>query len=369
MKYILLMRHGEHEAAGPSDSPIRRLTNKGKSETAEVAGRLASVIAELSTSERNRIAIASIWTATTEEVRKTEEVVRKELKGHLPCETEPKEAFDPTEFGPYENTGAHTHLSRALKELASTLSGGNAILAIGHQPLLGWLAGELTARRMPAFIRKGTERAIPIARSELICIAFEDGKDKKLSRGHLRWVLSPHSQEAIDDLKEKIKSKMDIAKVLSVFITTALTLLLGLLVDQDKVNYTGEHMWAIYVSAGLFFVSVALYMATMYAYDRLLMPIRFWGQTPPPKDTRKRPKWLVWRPPSSALWVLYQNMIRVWRYLFTGATYSVILGLLFLAYGVFKVRNPLIFFGFALLGLIFFMIYHKYFGPRLGTED
>ena len=50
-KYILLMRHGEHEAAGPSDRPIRRLTDRGKKETAEVAERLVSVIKELGKSK------------------------------------------------------------------------------------------------------------------------------------------------------------------------------------------------------------------------------------------------------------------------------------------------------------------------------
>ena len=135
------------------------------------------------------------------------------------------------------------------------------------------------------------------------------------------------------------------------------------------MDYIGANMWSIYVSAGLFFVAVALYLATLYAYDRMLMPIRFWGQTPPPENIRNRPKWLVWRPPSSALWVLYQNMMRVWRYLFSAATAAVILGLLFLAFGVFKVGNAPLFFGIAFLGLILFLLYLKHFGPRLGAED
>lgn len=375
-KYILLMRHGEHEAAGPSDRPIRRLTDRGKKETAEVAEHLGSVIKELGKSEQDRISIGAVWCATTEEAQKTEKVVQKTLNGQVVCEAEDRPDLNPDEFGAYENTGASIKISRELKKRAIGLADDyNAILVVGHQPLLGWLAGELIVRRMKSLIRKGLSTifpsagAIPIARSELICIAFGGKTNKKLTHGRLRWVLSPYDPEAIDEIKEKIRSKMDIAKVLSVFITTALTILLGLLVDQEKVDYIGNHLWSIYVSAGLFFAAVALYLATLYAYDRMLMPIRFWGQTPPPENIRNRPKWLVWRPPSSPLWVLYQNMMRVWRYLFSTATVAVILGLLFLAFGVFKICNPLLFFSIALLGLILLLLYLKHFGPRLGAED
>jgi hypothetical protein len=62
-------------------------------------------------------------------------------------------------------------------------------------------------------------------------------------------------------------------------------------------------------------------------------------------------------------------MKRIWRYLFTGATYAVLLGLIFLAYAVFKPTQPFVFIGIVALGLLFFWLYYRHFGPKLGTED
>ena len=235
----------------------------------------------------------------------------------------------------------------------------NTVLVFGHQPLLGWIAHELTGK------------ALPIARSEILCIAIEDKNLTKPRRGYLRWAISPTDDEVIKDLKDKIKSKMDTAKLLGGFITAVLGFLLASLVDKNKMDYLAGYEWALYVSAALFFAAVGLYLTTMYAYDRLLMPRRFWGATPPPEDSAKRPKWLVWRPPSSAAWVLYQNMMRVWSNLFTPATCAVVGGLLFLGYAVFKPEGMFIvlFLSILVTGLVGFWFYYRRFGPRIGSED
>ena len=127
-------------------------------------------------------------------------------------------------------------------------------------------------------------------------------------------------------------------------------------------------MAALRASTVLFFIALALFLATIYAYDRLLMPTRFWGEAPLPQNN-KRPKWLVWRPPSSSLWVLYQNMMRVWTYFFTGATGAVILGFILLAYAVFHPGWPIVFFASAGAGLVLFLLAYRKLGPQLGSED
>jgi hypothetical protein len=86
------------------------------------------------------------------------------------------------------------------------------------------------------------------------------------------------------------------------------------------------------------FVATWLYLATVYHYDRLLMPTRFWGEAKHPADLARRPRWLVWRPPGSATWVVYQNMLRVWSWFFIPATYLVVLGALLLGVALW---NPL----------------------------
>jgi hypothetical protein len=232
-------------------------------------------------------------------------------------------------------------------------------LIVGHQPLLGWIGHNLTGK------------ALPISHSELLCIALEDKTLAKSKRGYLRWVISPSDDQAIADLKDKIKSKMDTAKLLGGFITAVLGFLLASLVDEKKMGFLAGYEWALYVSAGTFFAAVGLYLTTMYAYDGLLMPRRFWGESPLPRDPTKRPKWLVWRPPSSATWILYQNMMRIWFYLFTPATWAVVIGLLFLGFAVFKPTGAFVylFLGIVVIGLVVFWLYYRQFGPRIGSED
>jgi phosphohistidine phosphatase SixA len=409
-KYLLLMRHGKHEADRPgrpekrkpstegekdfrgfvekrtevlaelrgdketsidpkpdsSDpSKRRKLSEEGEKETREVAAKLTEVLAELQDEGDLSIHLKEVWWATTDEAAKTADVVREVLAESPYADVPYRDDQDlaPTTFKAYRNSGKHKQVATRFKTCVRESEGNDAVMVIGHQPFLSWLAFELTGE------------AIPIARSEIACIAFEGAGSRKWPRGRLRWVLSPSTRSSRGDLREikdKIKSKMGIAKLLVAFITTALAFLLGSLFDEAKVvdlrKYVGAE-WALRLSAVAFFIAIALFLATMYAYDRLLMPSRFWGEAPLPTNPKKRPKWLVWRPPSSELWVLYQNMMRVWRYLFTGATYAVLAGLLLLAYAVFHPAEPIVFFAGAVIGVVLFRFCYRYFGPRLGTED
>lgn len=357
IKYIMFMRHGEHEANDASPSPQRRLTKNGEKETREVAELLASVLRELADDVDLSISIGAIWRAHTDEVVETSNIVIKELGDLVSLQPSHIQDLEPSSFKPYKNLKKHESLVKSLKKELNEMEDGNAILVIGHQPLLGWIAHELL------------NDPVPITRSEILCITLNERVLNGNSKGQLRWVLSPSDDKAMEELKEKIKSKMDIAKLLSAFITTALGFLLGSLIDENKMKYIGEYKWALYTSAGLFISAVGLYLATMYAYDRLLMPTRFWGHKPLPEDPNVRPKWLVWRPPSSALWVLYQNMMRIWYSLFTVATCSVLLGLFFMAYAVFKPAQPYWMIGVVAVGVFIFYIYYKHFGPKLGAQD
>jgi len=363
--YLMLMRHAKHEVDPNDRAGGRKLSTDGENETKDVIEKLADMRREFKNDMDLSFNIKEIWRADTPEVIKTTEVVHTILKEPLI-----KNVIDlnPAYFNPYKNTKTHSHVAELLGKWASGPKENKAVLVIGHQPFLSWLAHEFTGE------------AIPLSHSEVACLAFDQAGKKP--RGRLRWVLTPSIdaakkklEEDLKELKEKIKSKMEIAKLLGVAITTVLAFLLGYLVDETKVaglrNYWGAEL-ALRLSTVAFLIATALYLATMYAYDRLLMPTRFWGEARPPGDPDERPKWLVWRPPSSALWVLYQNMMRVWRYLFTSATYSVFVGLLLLAYAVFHPNRwwtISLFLVGSVVGVILFRFGYHHFGPRLGTED
>lgn len=72
-------------------------------------------------------------------------------------------------------------------------------------------------------------------------------------------------------------------------------------------------------------VAVFLYLLTLFWYDRLLMPPRFWGARP--RLGRAAYSKVMRRPASSAVWVLYQNMQRTWRMIFTPATCAAATGI------------------------------------------
>ena len=78
-KYVLLMRHAKHEAAGSGASAQRKLSEEGEKETREAAETLASVIEELKDDDKLAISIGAIWRAQSAEVVATSEVMKDAL--------------------------------------------------------------------------------------------------------------------------------------------------------------------------------------------------------------------------------------------------------------------------------------------------
>jgi hypothetical protein len=115
---------------------------------------------------------------------------------------------------------------------------------------------------------------------------------------------------------------------------------------------------------------LVLYLATMYAYDRLLMPDRFWGERRPRRTVllRRGEGWLVRRPPSSVAWVLYVNMMRVWRGLFTTATACVVIALGVLGATALHIGRPQLLWIASPAALVVALLVY-WFQPLLGSED
>lgn len=182
------------------------------------------------------------------------------------------------------------------------------------------------------------------------------------------WSVWEASRETTEELTKelygKVDSKMKLAGILGGLIIAILTFLLKSLLDPDYLSkLTDAAQIALFLSAGLFFVALGLYLGTMYSYDRLMMPIRYWAE----RSEWTERKWLIQRPPGSATWVLYQNMIRIWNWLFTPATWAVIAGLLILAFAVFQ-PNFIISLVIVCI-LLLSVVYYRNFRPVLGTDD
>jgi len=118
---------------------------------------------------------------------------------------------------------------------------------------------------------------------------------------------------------------MDVAKFLSGFIGAGLSVFTANFVDSAKIHDLAGFVPAIGIGTLFLFLSLLLYLTTMCCYDSLLMPRRFWSESS--AGTENRPRWIVARPPSSASWILYQNMLHVWQWQFIPATFFLVIGL------------------------------------------
>jgi len=370
MTYLLLMRHGTCEGrSSAAGARYRVLTAEAKAQIADVARALEEFIAETSALPEHKLEPSQIWHATSEEATQTAATLYTCLTGLPNIVRAPKGHLSPRQTSPYGPPGNQMESIDEIKDfLRAARSDSTALIVVGHQPLLGWIACAFAGE------------AHPIHRAEMLCLHLADPiqprrwwQPRRLAIGRravLRWVLTPGDTSAVlDELKEKIRGKMDGAKLLGAFSTGVLSFILGALIDTQKLAALGRGQSLIYSAALAFLLATLLYFASYYAYDRLLMPIRFWGE-PPPSSWSRQPKWLVMRPPSSAAWVLYQNMMHVWSWLFTPAVVLVCIGLTLLGAAVLRPQPPIAaVVAVVAVAAVLLRPLYRILGPRLGSQD
>jgi hypothetical protein len=262
---------------------------------------------------------------------------------------------------PDERLDPGNEASEGLDELTRSILGqdGRAVLVIGHMPQLGWIAARMLGNRpLWRALLDGPAPLLPLKNAEVAAIVVEP-EFRGRPAGRLDWTVAPDDAKAIDEVREKIKSKMEVAKLLGGLMSLVLS---GVLLAPGRLHELGDR-GAVTVAAAAFLIAIGLFLRTMYAYDQLLMPRRFWGEQP---GTR-RPRWLVRRPPSSAAWVLYQNMMHIWTFLFTPATAAVLVGLVALAYAALDLSGP----ATAIVAVVLAAVtaYALRQRPVLGTQD
>jgi hypothetical protein len=266
----------------------------------------------------------------------------------------------------------------AITDVLGKLPAGTGVLVVGHMPQLGWLAHMLTRGYGGRWWKPWDRAALPLASGEVLCLAVS----QRLGRwsGHLLWAITPDDREALRSVQEKVKGKMESAKQLAGVITLVLAALLAVLLDTERwgklnqakaafpapFDFSGRG--AVQAAFGLLLAAIALYLMTMYAYDRLLMPTRFWAELPPRRDGRPRGgKWLPRRPPSSSAWVVYRNMMRTWYTLFTSA--SVLATLALATLGAALLRLDVGDLAWVVAAVIVVLAARWWFRPVLGSED
>jgi hypothetical protein len=267
--------------------------------------------------------------------------------------------------------------ARALRLATGHHRDQGLLLVVGNSPQVEWIAEELLGR------------PVAIGRGEIICIGNAARRRRWSVRRHrdVLWTIGPSERATIDDLREKIRSKMDTAKFLGTFITALVTFVLGKRFDATKSSMgtpvdlpaMQDELWVATIAA--LGVAALLCYAAVFYYDSLLMPTRFWAPSARPgwfkrwrpSDKASRTWWLAQRPPSSPAWVLQQNMMRIWSRLVVVAMWVV--GIALSTFAVLVLAMPQ---GFGDLSSPFLVIaavgilavgYVTMLKPRLGVED
>ncbi len=314
-----------------SAAPAEALTPHGQTEAREIGEAFASVLDDLRRArcsvevtrflhEHTEVAEATAL-AFQSAYQQTADAIEAEYAcGPLPLAH--MEAIDRNMSAYINDPGlwAETTIKR-LTSNDSRPTQGKGALIIGHDPGMSYLLTTLLHRNAP---KVGRDRDVPgLARAELLCLRSNGRRWRPM------WALTPSADDDIAKITEKIKSKMDTAKVFGGFVTAVLTFV----VSQYATTTTKATYWAAVRGASLTALAIAilLYLMTLFWYDRLLMPRRFWGILRGGReDARSK---VMRRPPSSAVWVLYQNMQRTWRLLFVPATYAAAIGIVGFALG------------------------------------
>jgi hypothetical protein len=237
-------------------------------------------------------------------------------------------------------------------------------MVIGHQPQLTRIAKALLdksrlernplkkfgwkLKRRVGFQYSLPGGVLPIGNSEIACI--ELGKNPRLL-----WLLTEKSPELLTELKAKIASKYEVAK----FFLGALVVGTGITLSDAVWNLSNRNAKLVAgIGAFAALVSLGLTAATLFSYDRLLMPQDFWQGAEKPRwlvpwlssfrgigaivgwlrslgfirqfvrwlrrvRGADRPSaWTVSRPPSQAHVILFYEMVHIWTHLFRPAIVS-----------------------------------------------
>jgi phosphohistidine phosphatase SixA len=321
-KYLFLMRHGDVYRVHPEEEENQPLSFEGREvcrahakELAQRAKDAREIEIEIENADKiKKILISEIWSSEYEHAIGTANEIKEALKWQGP-DIKRQPFLHPRRNDP----------DKCLEEIEKFLRDNDGLFVVGHMPLLSYLLEETT---------KTTSKIIAsVERGEILCI-----KAKPVWGWHeyvLCWSISRTDTETFDKVREKVKYKMDTAKLLGGTITLGLGWILTYFPDVVKYCQLDRLQRILLGGAALlFFISIALFIATMYHYDSLLMPVRFWGASTS-KD-EEQPPWIVYRPPSSSTWIIYQNMLRIWNRIFMPATYYTGIAFLLLALAVFS---------------------------------
>ena len=374
-KYLLLVRHAsrdqqwyqsevEHSMQAWAEPRVADFAKPGYPKTAAMTAHLASVLqAETAESYIDGICHSPHLVAA-----QTAEVMTMVLNQHqlLTGAIEEKALLAPGQLQA-ETVSA---LSDMWAVGDSSGDRDSYTILIGHQPDLTDLAIKLLGSALPT-------KSLPLSGSEIACIRL--GNEPRLV-----WLLTAKGEKLLGELKDKIKSKVEIAK----FFLGAFVVNTAILLTTELWQTSTLHLQITAIVAFVCtLLSLLLTASTLFAYDELLTPISLWGgskglaQGSPNGANNDWPRWNVRRAPSQAHMVIYYEMIHIWNVFFLPAMATAFVALVSaVVVLVFGNGGGTVGWPATLLNLLFFVVlvvvtcllayfYWRWNRPVLGVDD
>lgn len=306
--WIMLVRHGKRVHPKALGDQEFGLSESGKSEVWDVGTSLAEWWVEskctdpiiiLHADNRESEATANLLAESCQR-RLTALAAPSSVRCDISTESHPPLVV------PTDATRAQV---KVIRNILTSYSGTVAVVV--NDPLATWLLHELQRAWVPW-------RMSSIAPGELVALQRCKHKWPRTSTYYVpHWALTPDGAADVVSIQEKIRSKLSTTAQFGAFLTGLLTFV----IDKYPVGAaTRRQAWlrtTCFAGLGL---GVVLFFVTLFWFDRLLMPARFWGER---ASKRARPTTrFLRRPPSSTGWVLYQNMQRIWFCCFIPAVIS-----------------------------------------------
>lgn len=257
-------------------------------------------------------------TSSREHARQTGEIISTKLNKTSSVENIPLSSLTPRskEDISLKNIRCEVNIKKSVN-----IADWQTIVLIGHEPRLSKLVKEVTKS---AAVR-------PFRRGEVVCLVADSFDEFSAGEGKVEFRIPAAEYEnnsrppsSSEILRPKIGSKMTVSTFLAGFTSASLTILL----EGAATNPQLSEM----IAAFCLTVASALFIASVYMYDRMSMPEDFWWTSRSKSSRLKGIRFSRYKKHKEMYGPVYAHMVWTWTWVFTPGVIIGSVGFLLLLY-------------------------------------
>jgi phosphohistidine phosphatase SixA len=320
---ILLVRHGTR--AHKDEDAVDQLTDAGRGEICDLGRMLVT----------RGLKHMLYLTSPHKHAQQSAEI----LKSHTEGDIKDIEALQ-SPSRPFDQI--FEEILVEAEEMALNLDKQDLVVLVSHEPGLSRLVTRLTSTRVR-----------PMNRGEALCLEAASWRGFLEGQAEVKF-RCPATNYEEKEFRDKLVSKMQVSTLLAGFTFTAL---IELLKDGKTPLTSLETVAVLFLTA-----AVALFVASVYLYDRLAMPAGFWLFGRRFKHPRR------WSNEEEEIrgehGTLYTHMVGTWNRVFTPGVVFAVAGL----FAIFlRSRTPVAVVG-ALVAVVLTVLWYWRNQPPLGAD-